>query len=290
MTPLTLSETEPEAPPSPSPASSPAEDQPTERPRPNGRDRRRRQRLAVSVLSIVLGCAAWQVIASLGWVDPLFLPKLTDVLDRLRDMAANGQLADAVLTSGKTLVSGLAIAVLLGTLLGLFIASNEWIEATFWPWVMAINSVPRIAFIPLIFVIFGLGQTSQIVVVTLASAFPMIVNVDAGVKSVDPLLRQMAQHFGAGPWLVFRRLVLPASIPYMLAGFRIAISQGLIGVVVAELFGSSQGVGFQLFKGQTTYDITLIYAMMIVLAILGVALSQGAKRLEGHYAKWKSQA
>jgi NitT/TauT family transport system permease protein len=153
---------------------------------------------------------------------------------------------------------------------------------------MALNSIPRIALIPIIILFAGIGDTARTTVVVVTAIFPIIVNVAAGLRNVDPDILEMGNAFGAGPFARFTSISLPASVPFLLAGFRISVAQGLIGVVIAEFFASNEGLSWLLFRASSLFDIPTVYCMMVLLGLTGVLLSEAAKRLEARFEGWRT--
>jgi NitT/TauT family transport system permease protein len=252
------------------------------------RSRRPQANRFYSLLSIIGGFALWELVARAGLVDELFLPPLSSVLAELGALISDGSIGKHVWASGSVLIIGLALSILGGFPLGLLIGRSKVMDTVLSPWLMAFNSVPRIAFIPMLVVVFGIGVSSKVTVVILSAAFPLIINVAAGARTIDPLLVQMARSMGAKRRLVFRAVIIPGVVPFALAGFRVALAQGLIAVVVAELFAATAGIGFLLFRASSLYDIPLVYAMILVLGAAGVLLSQGAKLLERKFESWRT--
>lgn len=243
---------------------------------------------SVGLLSIAVGLIVWEIVARREWVDPLFLPRLSDVLDELWSQVSSGDLNEHLVSSGLTFSGGLALSIGIGIPLGLLIGRVPLADRVAAPWLMAFNSVPRIAFIPMLIVMFGLGTQSRIAVVFMTSVFPLVINTASGSRSVDPLLLQMAKSYDVRRSLVFRRIILPATVPYVFAGVHVAVAQGLIGVVVGEMFAANSGVGYQLFRYSSLYRIPAVFAMMIVLGFAGVCLSTLTARLERHFSAWRT--
>jgi len=241
----------------------------------------------VSVLSVLLGLALWEVIARLELVDPLVLPRLSETVRRLgNDLFREHLLRDLVATAVPFLV-GTLLSVLLGSAIGAAMGASRWLDRVLGPWVLGLNAVPRIAFVSVFIVAFGLGMTSKVAVVTATAILPMVLTMRSGVRSLDREIMEMAASFRAPRGLILRRIVLPATTTYFVAGFRITVALALIGEVVAEFFSSSSGIGFRLQAASQTYDINEVYAMVLVLAVAGICSAQMVAFLERRVARWQ---
>jgi NitT/TauT family transport system permease protein len=240
-----------------------------------------------SVLSVVGGLAIWELVGVLGLVDPLFLPRLSQTLGRLGTDFADARLLADIGASALPFALGVGLAIVLGCLLGVLMGLTSFLDRVLTPWVLGFNAIPRIAFVPIFIVVFGLGMEGKSAVVVATALFPMVLNMRSGVKSVDAELLEMGTAFRASRMLVLRRIVLPSTLPFFISGFRITIALGLIGEVVAEFFSSNAGVGYRLNIASQTYDITEVYAMIILLAAVGIALSQIVSLLERRIERWQ---
>jgi NitT/TauT family transport system permease protein len=252
--------------------------------------RPRRWRFPVAAtLSIVGGLALWQLVCAIHLVDPLFLPSLTSTLQRLQKDFAQGGLWGDIGASAVPFAVGVALSVVIGCVFGVLMGLSRIADKVFTPWVLAFNAIPRIAFVPMFLVLFGLGFSKNVAVVTMSASFPMILNMRSAVKNVDTELIEMTRSFHASRLLTLRRLIFPSTLPFFVAGFRIAIALGLIGEVVAEFFSSNAGVGYRLNIASQTYDITEVYSMIIVLAVFGIGLAQLGHFLERRIDRWFGQ-
>lgn len=250
------------------------------------RPRWRSSRAIVPLLSVIAGLAAWELCSVFTIVDPLFLPPLDQTFARLGDDFASGGLGHDIGVSAVPFAIGVALAIAGGCIIGVLMGLGSIADKALTPWVLGFNAVPRIAFVPMFIVLFGLGIEGKTAVVLATALFPMIINIRSGVKSVDPELLEMARAFRASRALVLRRIVLPSTLPFFVSGFRVAVALGLIGEVVAEFFSAHAGVGYRLNVASQTYDITEVYAMIVLLAVVGIALSQFGALLERRFERW----
>jgi ABC-type nitrate/sulfonate/bicarbonate transport system permease component len=223
-------------------------------------------------------------------VDPLTLPSFTGTVQQLWQDVSTGSLNSDFVATGEPFLIGLAISIVVGSVIGVAMGLSRLGETILTPWVLGFNAVPRIAFIPMTIIAFGLGVTAHSVVVVATAVFPMIINMHAGVRSVDPELLEMSTAFRASRWLNLRRVVIPSTAPFFSSGFRMAIALALIGEVVAEFFSANRGLGYQLNVASQVYNIKQVYAMMIVLAVIGIVLASLARLLERRVERWYGTA
>lgn len=247
-------------------------------------------RLLIQCLSVLAGLGIWELLGQLKLVDPLFLPTFSSTVQQLWHDVSTGSLNADFVATGEPFLIGLAISILAGSIIGILMGLSRIGETILTPWVLGFNAVPRIAFIPMTVIAFGLGVTAHTSVVVATAVFPMIINMHAGVRSVDPELLEMSTSFRASRWLTLRRVVIPSTAPFFSSGFRMAIALALIGEVVAEFFSANRGIGYRLNVASQVYNIKEVYAMMIVLAVIGIVLASLARLLERRVERWHGTA
>jgi NitT/TauT family transport system permease protein len=245
-------------------------------------------RFLAAPLAILTGLAAWEIAARLELMNPLFLPEFTAVMRRLWPLLISGELNEDFAASAGPYFIGIALASTTGIVLGLAMGLIPIVNSALMPWVMIFNSIPRIALIPMIIVMLGIGNTMHFFVVFMTAVFPILLNVATGSATVDPHLKQMGKSFGAGSNLVIRKIVLPATVPFMIAGLRLALGRSLVGIIVAELFAARAGIGHRLFQYGDVFDTTGVYSMVIIIAAVGVVFNQGLAMLERRLSVWRT--
>ncbi len=218
----------------------------------------------------------------------------------------NRLLADFVIAQNfletlKVYTVGMVISIGLGIPIGLIMGGSKWADAILSPYVWALSSLPRIAIYPILVMIIGIGgslvlfgvdigQPIAIWVVVLTAIFPVIINTWAGVKTTDQSLINAAKVFGANRAQLYRKVVLPYTLPFVVTGVQLSLSRGLIGVVLAEfLTGATRlgGVGWLIFRSAAAFNAPLTYAALLSLAIFALALVQGTRAMEARIAPWR---
>jgi ABC-type nitrate/sulfonate/bicarbonate transport system permease component len=218
----------------------------------------------------------------------LLLPSPLDVLPALVDQVRSGQLVTATLSSLQVFAAGYALAIVTGVALGVLMGGIPRLGATLEIYVNALNSTPRVAFIPLIILWFGLGTNAKIVVVWFQAVMPILINTYAGVQNTDPDLLEAARSFGARRRQLFRFIMLPAALPYIVTGLRLGGANAMVGTVIAELYTALSGLGYLIAQFGGTFQTAKYFGPVIVLAAMGMLLSQVLKVLERRLGRWKS--
>ena len=241
---------------------------------------------AISVLAVL---GAWEIIWELGWISPLFFSGPSAVAKQFWETLRRGSLLSDLAYSGINFGLGFLIASLAGIVLGIVLGWYRWLRLLINPFVVVLYSMPRIALVPLIIVWFGIYIKSKVVIIFLFAFFPVLVNTIAGVMALDPDLIRAARAFCATDWQIFRTVALPGSVPFILTGIRQGVSLGLTGVVISEMFGGSEGIGYMVVFSGTTFQTDSLFMGVIVIAIAGIFFNWLAERLERRFSRWKPE-
>jgi NitT/TauT family transport system permease protein len=188
--------------------------------------------------------------------------------------------------SAQEFLLGFALAVVLGIPTGLVTASWRRPAALLNPWIAGLYATPIIALAPLFILWFGIGIWSKVAVVASLVLFPVIINTDAGVRNADRQLIEAVRSFGATKLQLFAKVSLPAALPFILAGLRLGVGRGLIGVVVGELFGARAGLGFMITQAAEVFNMPQLFAGVVVLAAAGMVLTAAFQALERRLVPW----
>jgi NitT/TauT family transport system permease protein len=174
--------------------------------------------------------------------------------------------------------------------LGIILGRSQTLEYIFDPLISALNAIPRVAMMPLIILMLGIGINSKIFLIFFGCFFPILVNVFQGTKHIDPLTIDMAKVFGAKGWKLFREVLFPSILPYLVAGFRIALAVGLIMVVVAEFFVGSRGIGYAIAYAGAHYNADELMAWVFIIASIAIFFTELIKYSEGKMRqRWYGQ-
>jgi NitT/TauT family transport system permease protein len=206
----------------------------------------------------------------------------------LGQMWMQGALQKAMLISGEEFIIGFVIAVVAGTLIGLLTASFEDLSLILTPWISGFYASPIVALAPLLILWFGVGIWSKVAVVISLVIFPMIINTETGIKHADPQLIEAARSFGANKAQIFAKVSLPSALPYIIAGLRLGVGRGLIGVVIGELAGARGGLGYLINNASQVFNMPQLFASVVVLATAGIVLTASFQYLERTLVPWKA--
>ncbi|MDB5642475.1 MAG: nitrate transporter permease [Hyphomicrobiales bacterium] len=240
----------------------------------------------ISLLSVVSGLLMWQFLSDVVIANPLFLASPLEVVRAVITLAETGELWRHVGASALEFALGYSIAALLGIGIGLLIATNDFAKNWLQPWISGFYATPTIALGPLFILWLGIGVWSKVVVVVLLVVFAVIINTEAGIRSTSERYLEMMRSFGATPRQLFVKVSLPSAAPFILAGLKLGIGRGLIGVVVAELFGSRLGLGRMIGASADSFNMPELFAAVSILAASGIAMNSGFSYLEKRLVPW----
>ncbi|MDB5606869.1 MAG: transporter permease [Bradyrhizobium sp.] len=242
-----------------------------------------------SLLLLVL-LAAWEAAPRLGLADPTFLPPFSEVLKAGWQLAQSGELYDDVAASLLRALSGFLISVVLVVPLGLAVGwygrlgslLNQIIE-------IARNTAP-LALLPVFILLLGIGEVSKVTMVIYSCAWPLLLNTIAAVKQVDPLLIKSARTMGVTPQQLFRKVILPAALPTIFVGIRLASASAMLVLVASEMVGAKAGLGYLIIYSQYSFLIPQMYFGILGITVIGLAFNAVLEVLERHFMRWKAPA
>jgi NitT/TauT family transport system permease protein len=242
--------------------------------------------------SIVLLLAAWEALPRLVTLSAgtkLFFTTPSHVVGTLWSMFATGSIWSPLGVSAGAFALGLALAIVVALPLGVLLGRSATLSALLDPFITGFNATPRLVFLPLVMLWFGLGLWSKVVIVVLGALFPLLINTYEGVRNADKLLINVVRSFGADEWAVARLVVVPNSLPYIMVGLRLAIGRAILGVVVAEFFGSTEGLGVVMVRAASSYHVDVVFAGLIVFAALSLVMTAMVKLVEDRLQRWRPQ-
>lgn len=250
----------------------------------------RHERLWLGGLAVGGVLGLWEVVSRAGVVEPIFLSSPTRIAVVGWAMLASGELLVHLRVSGLEFLLGYGLAVATGLPIGLAAGWYPRLGFTLDPFLSALYATPRVALLPLIILWVGIGIWSTVAVVSLGAFFPICLTTMAGVRTVDHLHVRLAQSFQAGAAQIFRTIVLPSCVPFMLAGLRLGVGRALVGVVVGELFGASAGIGFLITVAGSTFQTDKVFVGIAILAGFGVLCNELLSRAERRVERWRPRS
>lgn len=228
----------------------------------------------------------WQAASTLGWVNASIFPSLDQILGALWNAIASGAFVDDIAISLQRSGIAFVAAVGLGIPLGLFMGQVRAVEQALDPLLQFFRQTSALALYPVFILLLGLGESSKVFVIFWATLFPILLSTIGGVKEVDRKLIEMARTYGAGPLQIFSRVVLPASMPAIFVGLRLSATTALLLLIAAEMIGANKGIGFQVMNAQYNFQIPLMFAAILLLALLGLAANAALVFLQRRLCRW----
>jgi ABC-type nitrate/sulfonate/bicarbonate transport system permease component len=240
--------------------------------------------------TIVLLLLVWQFLPDFVPMKAgtkLFFTVPSHIAGTLWTMFATGSIWKPLGVSASAFAIGLLLAIVAGLPLGVLLGRSATLNAMIDPFITAFNATPRLVFLPLLMLWFGIGIWSKVAVVFLGALFPLLINTYEGVRNADKLLINVVRSFGAGEWDIARLVVVPNSLPFIIVGLRLAIGRAVLGVVVSEFFGSQDGLGVVMVRAASEFKVDVVFAGLIVFAALSLIMTGLVKLIEDRLTRWR---
>jgi len=239
-------------------------------------------------LMVVLFFAAWQAIFLVVPFNPLFISKPSLIAVGFVDLIESGDLVHDLAVSSVPFFAGLGAAVLIGVPLGIVMGWRVRVGWALDPLMTIFYASPLVALAPLLVIFFGVGVAGKAIIVFSLAVFPFIFNACAGVRAVDRLLINVVRSLGGGEWDLYRKVIFPSVLPYVVAGARIAVGRALIGVLVGEFFAASEGIGFAISRFGDIFAIDRMFGCILTVMVIAVMLTEGIRWAERAAFPWRA--
>ena len=246
-----------------------------------------RPRVYRSLISLVIFLVGWQLIGLYVLTNKLFFVPPTDVATAFIKLSLNGELWKDVVASFTAIGYGMVLAIMIGISFGILLGASRVVADYTEVYINALYATPLVAVAPLLILWLGIGIGSKIAVVFLISVFPVIISTASGVRNVDAHLLDVAHSFGATRAQIVLKVLIPAGLPFVLTGIRLAIGRAIVGVVIGELFGASAGLGYLIFTAGQMFNVPELFVGVICLAFAGVSLTWLLQWIERRIILWK---
>jgi NitT/TauT family transport system permease protein len=243
-------------------------------------------RYGLPVLGLALFAGIWELIGRFGVTNRLLFAPMSSTFAELYHLLVSGAIGPDLAVSGKEFIIGYVIAAVLGLAFGALFAASKVISRLMTAVVQAGYATPLVAIAPVIIVLFGIGIESKVIVVAAMAIFPILIGTEGALRWVNPEYLDTAMAFGASRWQVLSKVVFPAAAPGVMTGLRLGVGRGIIGVVVAEFFGSSQGLGFLLLNDSNEFLATQTLAVVVLLAAIGIVTNSALLMVETRLSPW----
>jgi ABC-type nitrate/sulfonate/bicarbonate transport system permease component len=251
----------------------------------------KRKRTAITrTLAVAVFLFVWEAAVRWGGVSPLFLSSPSSVIVRMAKVFADGSIWPNISATAQVAGWGAFLAVAVGVPIGVLMGRSLFLRDVLEPFIIGVSAAPIVAFLPLLIIWLGIGATSKIALVFIGSVFVIVINTEAGVRQIDRRLVETARSFTATEMQILWKIVLPAALPFIVAGMRLAIARVLIMVVVAEFYAATVGLGYMIFQAGSQYDTTLVFVGVVILAGTGVIVNALLRAAERRIAPWMHTA
>jgi ABC-type nitrate/sulfonate/bicarbonate transport system permease component len=266
---------------------------------------RAHERAVLGVAALLAVLLAWEGLGR-GWWADLLSPLLGQGAETLRlkpifisspsAVAASawslffvtGRIWPHLAASGLELALGLGLSLLVGVPLGLVCGRYRLLSAAVAPFISALNATPQVALLPLVVLWIGTGLTARVFIIFLLTVLPLFINAHAAVRTTDPRLLRVARSFAASEWFLFLSIIAPSAVPFLLAGLRLAIGRGMIGIVVGELTGGAKGVGFMINRAGSLFETDVVFVGVFTIVAAGLVLTELVRRIETAVSAWRA--
>jgi ABC-type nitrate/sulfonate/bicarbonate transport system permease component len=249
---------------------------------------RRRDRI-LSIASPLGLLLAWELAAATGLIDVRFFPAPSAIIAKLIEMARSGELTENVLISLQRIVLGFLLGGVPAIVIGIAMGIWRPIRALVDPLIVATYPIPKSSLLPLILLIFGLGEMSKVMMVAIGVFYPMAINATAGVLQINQIYLDVGKSFKASPWDTFRTIALPGALPFIMTGVKLGAGLALILIAIAEMVGAKSGIGYMIWSAWETFAVAKMYVGLFVIALIGFAISLLLNEIERWVIRWKAE-
>jgi ABC-type nitrate/sulfonate/bicarbonate transport system permease component len=241
---------------------------------------------AIRTLSVAAFFVIWEYYGRR--MDPIFMAPPSAIFEAAVQLIQSGALNKALIQTLWPFAVGMALTVIVGTLLGIVMAQWRTVEYILDPFINALYAIPRIALVPLIILWAGLEFTGKVTILVSVAIFPITVNTYAGIRDVRGSMLEIGRAYGATEWQIFTKIIMPAAIPFVMAGIRLAVGLAIIGIIVAEFFTAISGLGGMIIEYANVFATAKLFVPIIVIAIVGVVLTELVMWLERRLSRWRT--
>ena len=246
------------------------------------------ERKILGTISVVIFLTIWELVGNtLQLINPMFMSAPSLVAKAAVQLFTSGEIWNDLYVSGIEFFWGYGLSIIFAIPFGIAIGWYKKFAYICDPFVNAMNATPRVALLPLVIIWLGIGILSKVGIIFLGAVFPLLINTRDGVKTTPANLLTAARSFGASEWQIFKSVVLPSTVPFILTGLRLAVGRALIGVMVGELYAATAGIGFMITVAGATFQTDKVFVGVLIFAITGMVLTDVIDRIEHRFDKWR---
>ncbi|MBI4490620.1 MAG: ABC transporter permease [Deltaproteobacteria bacterium] len=250
----------------------------------------------LGTFAVVLFLSLWEFMGG-AWsiynpipllrINPMFMSAPSLIWKAAVQLFVSGEIWNDLRVSGIELLGGYLLAVFFAIPFGIMTGWYKRMSSIFDPFINAMNATPRVALLPLVIIWLGIGILSKVGIIFLGAVFPILINSRDGVKTTPLGLLNAARSFGASEWMVFKTVVLPSTVPFILTGLRLGVGRAIVGVMVGELYAATAGIGFMITVAGATFQTDKVFVGVLVFALTGLISMELLTRLEKRFDKWR---
>jgi len=230
----------------------------------------------------------WELVGNtLQLINPMFMSAPSLIFRAAVQMFGSGEIYNDLYVSGVELFWGYFLSAAVAVPFGIMVGWYKKMSYIFDPFINAMNATPRVALLPLVIIWLGIGILSKVVIIFLGAVFPIMINTRDGVKTTPYNLLTAARSFGASEWMLFKTVVLPSTIPFILTGLRLGLGRAIVGVMVGELYAATAGIGFMITVAGATFQTDKVFVGVLVFAVTGMMGMELLTRIESRFSKWR---
>jgi ABC-type nitrate/sulfonate/bicarbonate transport system permease component len=242
----------------------------------------------LGTISVAIFLTLWELVGNtFQLINPMFMSAPSLVGKAAFEMFASGEIYNDLYVSGIELAGGYLLSVVVAVPFGIAIGWYKKVAYIFDPFVNAMNATPRVALLPLVIIWLGIGILSKVGIIFLGAVFPILINARDGVKTTPSNLLTAARSFGASEWMLFKTVVLPSTVPFILTGLRLGLGRAIVGVMVGELYAATAGIGFMITVAGATFQTDKVFVGVLIFALTGMIGTEAITRVEKRFNRWR---
>jgi len=237
---------------------------------------------------VVVFLVIWELVGNvLQLINPMFMSAPSLIWKAAVQLFASGEIWNDLRVSGIEFFWGYLLSVAFGVPFGIMVGWYRRMSYIFDPFINAMNATPRVALLPLVIIWLGIGILSKVGIIFLGAVFPILINTRDGVKTTPFNLLNAARSFGASEWMVFKTVVLPSTVPFILTGLRLGVGRALVSVMVGELYAATAGIGFMITVAGATFQTDKVFVGVLIFALSGMISMEMLTKIERRFDKWR---
>jgi NitT/TauT family transport system permease protein len=244
----------------------------------------------LGTLSVGIFLIIWELTGNVfQWINPMFMSSPSLIFKAAVEMFRSGEIYHDLYVSGIEFLGGYFLAAAVAIPFGILVGWYKRMSYVFDPFINAMNATPRVALLPLVIIWLGIGILSKVGIIFLGAVFSILINTRDGVKTTPLNLLNAARSFGASEWMVFKTVVLPSTVPFILTGLRLAVGRALVGVLVGELYAATAGIGFMITVAGATFQTDKVFVGVGIFALSGMIGMELLTKIERRFDRWRPQ-